>query len=147
MIGELNINELITGAAVGALFAFLVGWWALLLVPVTGLLWALGGRYGHAWRVFGVPVLPVLLCIILKHHIWALLSYLLSAIILSIGYGIPDKPMVPDGDKGSPLGRFWVKVFSKKYGAFEDTLYSVANLCTRATIFILLALAFIPCFF
>jgi hypothetical protein len=109
----------------------IIGLWVVPLAIATSFLWALTGsasKYNYKlWRRLLVPALACLAVYLVTHnwHIW--LSLPLAFGILSIGYGIPDST-----DEGSALGKFWYKV-SEQY----------ANILTRSSIYILLALSFL----
>lgn len=125
---KLNGNELLIGGIYGLCFIFLIGYWAIPVAISSSILWAIGGRFGHKYRVFGVPICSYGAVISVTHNWWAIVPGVLTGAILSIGYGIPD--VIPPFDEGSALGRFWFKVF--KGNAF------LANLFTRGTIYGLL---------
>lgn len=133
---SLNKEELLVGFIYGLPFYFLVGWWVILIAPITSLLWALGGRYGHAIRVFGVPLASYGNVLIVTNNLISIVNCGLTMLILSIGYGIPQINqygiMI---DEGSWLGRFW----------WNKTKSNVvlANVLTRLTIYTLLLLAFL----
>ena len=135
MLFGLNLNELLIGSIVGGLSAILVGWWALLVSPITAFLWALSGMNGKdkIWRRLGVPLVVSLSVSIVRHSLIPIVSIPLAFGVLSIGYGIPDET-----DSGSFLGQFFTDVLKldKKQ----------ANIAVRSTIYILLALSFIPAF-
>ena len=127
---DLNKEELIIGAVFGLTFAGVLGWWVLPVLIATSLLWALGGRYGHGIRVWAVPAVVVGAAFLHSHEWTVFLSYPLGCLVLSIGYGIPS---TQPPDEGSALGRFWFKVNPES-----------ADFMTRLTIYLLLALAFVP---
>ena len=128
----LNRSELLIGFAVGMAFWFKLGLIAIPLAILTSVLWALSGMKGHSklWRRIGVP-LVICLVTFAKFKDWTCwFSLPMAFVVLSLGYGIPDA-----FDEGSMLGRFWYWI-SPDY----------AELFTRVTIYLLLALSFIPCF-
>lgn len=133
----LNKYELINGAVFAACLSVLIGWWALPLIPLFAFLWAwTGAGHGAFWRKILMPFIVCLVVFLFHNHwskYWIWLSFPLSAIVLSLGYGIPS---TQPPDPGSPLGRFW----HKRVPEYSEFL-------TRATIWILLALSFIPAFF
>lgn len=116
----------------GVSVGFLALWWAwpwnIAIGILSAVLWAIGGAsFGKKIvRRLGVPILLVSSSIFGGNTWWGLLSIPLAFGVLSIGYGIPDS-----SDEGSALGRFWYKI-SPKY----------ANVLTRGTIAMLLAIAF-----
>ena len=103
--GDMNKEEFSIGAVLGLGFFGLIGWWALLLAPITGLLYERGGSGWlgtKAWRRWGVPSVVVIAT--MKYHIVALiLCFVGSVIILSIGYG-----QRGSSDSGSPFGNWWL---------------------------------------
>lgn len=133
---KLNKEELTIGAVFGLSFCLKVGFWGLLIAPLTALLWALGGAYGSnkAFRRVGCAVLPSVAVAVLKASWWPLLAIPLAFGAFTIGYGMPDK-----SDAGSALGRFWMNLLHP-----IDPQGKWANIATRATVYVLLAIAFIP---
>ena len=130
---ELNKEELMIGFIFGMSFWFVFGWWAIPVALLTSLFWAIGGRYGHGWRVWTVPGFVVAMGLILHLSAWwQLSSYPMGCAVLSIGYGMPS---TQPPDHGSALGRWWVA--RVKY-------LDIATVMTRLTIYALLALAFLP---
>ena len=137
---KLNTNEALVGDLYGLFFAIKVGWWAVPLSIACGILWSMGGTVNKAYRRVGCSLLPVLVVFIHSQdgtgtlNLWPWLSFPLAYAVLCIGYGMPSSQPY---DEGSALGRFWDRVFvlSSDYWA---------NFFTRATIYFLLALAFIP---
>ena len=111
MLFGLNLNELLIGSIVGGLSAILVGWWALLVSPITAFLWALSGMNGKdkIWRRLGVPLVVSLSVSIVRHSLIPIVSIPLAFGVLSIGYGIPDET-----DSGSFLGQFFTDVLKNK---------------------------------
>jgi hypothetical protein len=53
-----NKEEVFVGAALQFPLYFIVGWWVLMVMPVTGLFWRLGGwsEGNKLWRRAGVPL-------------------------------------------------------------------------------------------
>jgi len=107
----LNREELAIGAVLGLGFFWAIGWWCVPLALVTSLLWALGGLGWlgtKAWRRFGVPTAIWMMLNLLKQ--WScvgwlyLLAFVMSVVLLSVGYGT--RSLQPP-DAGSPLGNFW----------------------------------------
>jgi hypothetical protein len=74
-------------------------------------------------RRLGVPA--VMAVSLSFTSLWLLLTMLPLWGVVSIGYGMPDKD--PNGDKGSALGRFYLKFLP----------YKAANWATRLTVFVL----------
>lgn len=129
----LNKSELVLGAIYGGVWAYFLGWWALLTVPACAVLWAVGGSgYGHAWRVVGCPVVLGAALWLSKHDLTPPAAAALSGVVLSLGYGIPTTHPV---DPGSPIGRFWFQLLQMRENA--------ASAATRATIGLLIALSFV----
>lgn len=134
-MNPLNRNEFVIGMAFGILMTFVIGPWSILLAQFTGLLWALGGAgYGRAFRFFGVPLLTFFFTIFHSQFYACIISSLICGATLSVGYGIPS---TQPPDNGSTLGRFWYKVFKSNE--------NLTNLFTRGTIYITIALGYIPC--
>lgn len=112
----------------------------LFCLPVLGgLLGALGGadKSSKSYRRF---VLPALLTSFAYSNTESLLVISVMAMCgaLSIGYGIPsytDNIEESSYDAGSALGRFFYKLFKKNH--------LVADIMTRATIGLLIAVSFI----
>ena len=127
---NLNKEELIIGAVFGLSFVLVFGWLVVPVSAATSFLWALGGRYGGGIRRWGVPAVVVAVSFYLTHAGNVLVSYPLGVAVLSIGYGIPS---TQPPDSGSALGSFWYKIKPE-----------LADLLTRGTIYLLLALAFLP---
>lgn len=133
----LNKEELLWGFIYGICFIFFMGWWAIPVSIVSAILWALGGRYGHSIRVFGVPIVVYGVLFLVTKHLSCITSGILTGLTLSIGYGqVTFDSGMNIIDEGSALGRFW-------YGI--STKYS--NILTRGTIVLLLILSFIPSLF
>lgn len=123
------------GAIVGGLSAIKVGWLALAIAPITSFLWAYtGAGASKLYRRLGVPVLISVACTISVHNLVPLLSIPLAFGVLSIGYGIPS---TQPPDEGSWLGRIAFKIANGNE--------KKADLYCRGLIYILLVLAFIPC--
>lgn len=123
----LNKAELIVGAVYGLALSLLIGPAALLLAPVTAVLWATGGAgYGKAWRRIGVPLTTA----VFLHTPAYLAAYAVVFGLLTIGYGIPDV----NDPVGSTLGRFFHKLF-KGRAPYVDW-------ATRGTIYAGMAAAF-----
>lgn len=134
---RLNLNELFVGACVGLYTSLFIGWWAIPVAVCSALLWAIGGAYGHSWRVYGVPMVLSFPVGLRYHSPIALLPGLLMMAVLSMGYGIPTvAPGRADNDEGSALGRFW-------YTITGGNLFW-ANFLTRGTIYALLVLCTVP---
>ena len=113
----------------GLCFWPLISWLALPLACWTSFAWAMGGSVNKAWRRIGCSVVPAIVVSILTHKLAYMLAIVPAYLVLSIGYGIPDKT-----DPGSVLGRFWFKVFNGHEWQ--------ASQATRGTIYVLLFLSF-----
>ena len=91
----LEPEEWVMWALVGAAFAGVLGWWCLVSIPVCAFAWRAGGVAGgnKLFRRIGVPIsLSTLLCV--SHGMaWYLAapSALLAFVVLSMGYGTPQK--------------------------------------------------------
>lgn len=147
----LNRNEVLVGAVFGWAMIFFIGFWALPLGLVTGLLWAIGGAgYGKGWRRFGVPAVAALFWMLSGLPILHSAATIPGAIaILSIGYGIPS---TQPPDEGSALGRFWYRIAQKLLLRGEGMIHVVtlhnkaaalAVTLTRGTLYVGLALNYI----
>ena len=144
MIFGLNKNELIIGFLFALPFVFIIGFLALAIAPLTSILWALSGMNGQPkiWRRLGVPFVVCLAVFLLKHHWQAWISLPLAFGALSLGYGIPSEQ---PPDEGSAIGQFYYNVvFSNER---ESERLKLSNICTRATIYLLLAVSFLPVLF
>lgn len=135
MILGLNKEELTIGFLYGLISCVVLGWFGLLTACLTAFLWALSGSSyrlnNKLFRRLGCP-LAIVLPFFLTTHLWY--NWLTLPIhfgILSVGYGIPDST-----DKGSWLGRFWLL-------HWEGDSYT-ANIFTRGTVFIALAIGALP---
>lgn len=141
LILGLNVFELAIGAVFGAVPAIWIHWWALATVPACAFLWAwTGAGHGAVWRKVLMPTLVCGAIFAVRNH-WQVfigLPFMVGA--LSLGYGIPS---TQPPDAGSPLGRFW---WARTKGTTEKEHQDKAELFTRATIYAILALSFIPAF-
>jgi len=79
-----------------------------------------------AWRRIGIPFVITGLAWNYLHH-WSVFSIFSMIAILSLGYGIPDNT-----DNGSPLGRFFYRVFKGNH--------FLSDIFTRGTIGFLICL-------
>lgn len=129
---KLNIEEVGVGCLVGVAWAYFLGLWALLAVPLVAFLWAFAGAEGTSknWRRIGVPLVICGLATAWCRSLIPLLGFAPFHFVLRLGYGIPDA-----GDEGSMLGRFWWK----RLGDEEK-----AQFATRMTYGALIALALLP---
>jgi hypothetical protein len=130
---ELNLEEMFIGAFIQAPFYFIIGWWVLLLMAISAILWALGGaaNSNKLFRRLGVPV-ATSVAVALTTGNWLALAFIpLGWGALSIGYGIPS---TQPPDAGSFLGRFFLKILKTE---------KLANLATRLTIYSLYWISFI----
>lgn len=111
----MNKSELICGGILGLGFFWAIGLWCIPLAIVTSILWAMGGAgiWGtKAWRRIGVPI--VVAISLVSIGVWIrLVSGVLTAIILSIGYG---QRSTQPPDDGSLLGNFWLDRLGEKRG-------------------------------
>jgi len=97
----------------------------LVLWAVTGIAAAYSGAGGSKmWRRLFVPGITTIIGILGLWSLWAI-TMMARAGALSLGYGIPDPPTQPNPDEGSPIGRFWFKIFKN---------YKKAAIATRGTI-------------
>lgn len=106
---------------------------------IGGVLGAMGGaeRSSHIFR--GICI-PLFIAGEAYHYLqrWECILVLLMIAVFTIGYGIPDVVNV-NGDEGSPLGRFWCRIFNVIRGQTKqsDLRYKLTNIFTRGTIGIL----------
>ncbi len=140
----LNKEEILTGLAHSACWAFFQGWYAIPAALISGFLWAFGGaaETSKNWRRIGCPII-ICLPILFKYP-WVALSGFLLHIILRLGYGIPT--YLPDGtclDNGSDLGRLWWKICGGKEVP-DKSIERIATIGVRTTLALLAALAFMP---
>lgn len=130
--------DLLLGAIQGLFTIPWLGWFCVIPMILCSLLWAIGGQYGHAWRVYGIPL--VLCSSVLWFHmnqpLLVYLPYPFMALILSLGYGLPSTQPY---DKGSSLGRFWIQIT-------EDNEFS-ATIYARGTIILGVGVCMIPWLF
>lgn len=92
---------------------------------VTGVMAAwTGAGGGKCWRREIMPGITTLIGIIGFFNLW-MVTMMARAGILSLGYGIPDPPTQPNPDKGSVIGRFWLKILKD---------YKKAGIATRGTV-------------
>lgn len=131
----MNKSELCIGALLILVWFHFLSWIALPLAVSSAALWALGGKYGKAWRMWGCAAVASV-AVLRFGFIPAIIVYAAVAGACSIGYGIPDQ-----WDKGSALGRFWLSHMHFKY---IDTCRLWADILTRATVGLLLGVAFWP---
>lgn len=129
---ELNKEELALGFVAGFAFVCFLKWWVLLTAPACAFFWALSGAEGYSkfWRRMLVPM--ILSFSIFNSSLAGVLSYVASAAVLHIGYGIPDAT-----DNGSWLGRYF-------YNHKEISGVVEATSLTRLTLAFLLWMAFLP---
>ena len=109
---ELNLEEIFVGTCIQFPFYYLVGWWVLVLMPVSGILWALGGaaNSNKLFRRLGVPVATSLAVALTNPGWWWIAVFVpVGWLVKSIGYGIPDGE-----DDGSVLGKFWKKILKNQ---------------------------------
>jgi len=108
----------------------------LLLGIIGGLLGAWGGaeKTSTAWRGIGIPLFITAIALVVLQH-WFVLSLLFAMAVYSIGYGVPEYRDVPYKDDGSPLGRFYYKLFKGNH--------LLTDIFTRGTIGILVSLCLI----
>ena len=136
-------DELVWGMAVGTFSTIIFGWWSLMAGFLCAILWRLGGMYGHSRRVFGVPLVISVMYLSLGLSWFVMFYYVMTACVLSIGYGIQD-----ESDSGSTIGRFWYECFDRT--KWFETIPTgkpdlrKVNLYTRGTIAVLLIFSLIP---
>ena len=82
---------------------------SLLIVPICGFLWSLGGAKGYSlgWRRVGIPIF-LLYVVSAMSRTWIVpsISMLLLYISTTLPYGIPS-----DNDKGGLIGRFFYRIY------------------------------------
>jgi hypothetical protein len=104
--GQMNKEEFSIGAVLGLGFFGLIGWWAVLLALITGVLYERGGTGWlgtKLWRRAGVPIS---IGVSFIHHyqlVMVLIGCVFSVVLLSVGYGQRDST-----DAGSPFGNWWL---------------------------------------
>jgi hypothetical protein len=123
---KLNKEEILCGFLYGSSTWPLISWLAVIPGVVCAFLWAIGGASRKMFRRIGVPV--VMAISLAFTSLWLLIIILPLWGIVSIGYGMPDLT-----DKGSALGRFYLKFLSEK----------AANWATRFTIYVLFVVVMI----
>lgn len=136
----LNRAEMLTGAALSSSFAWFYSWFFIPVILLSAFLWALGGSYKILIRRIGVPLVIILGAYLGRvNFYWVFLSFPAAFAVSTIGYGIPC-----EGDKGSPLGRFWcerlgVDLKNGELPSKEDD--RTASTLSRATIAFLFSLS------
>jgi hypothetical protein len=104
-------------------------------IPIFGgILGAIGGSGNKGARRIGIPVMLAGYAYSRLENIYVItICSMIGA--LSLGYGIPDVDYLIDGngDKGSFLGRFYLKLFKSNH--------KWADIATRGTIGLLIALS------
>lgn len=118
-MNKLNKEEILVGFIYGSCTWPLISWWAVIPGIISGFLWAIGGSGPKMVRRWGVPT--VVATTMAFTSPWLILAILPLWGVVSMGYGMPDAT-----DKGSVLGRFYLKFLS----------YKAANWATRFTIMI-----------
>jgi len=129
---ELTWSELSVGAFVQFPFYYMIGWWVLVLMLVSALLWAYGGasHTSKSWRRWGVPTAAGVAVVAFNPTMWPLLGWIPAGWgALTLGYGMPDQ-----NDDGSFLGTLMLRVLKD---------YKTADMATRVTTYVLYWLSFI----
>jgi hypothetical protein len=88
---ELNVEEIFVGSMIQYPFIFIVGWWVIPLMAVSGLLWSIGGsKEGEKIiRRVGVALATALALVIYNHAYWpCLISGCGAAGAVWMGYGV-----------------------------------------------------------
>ena len=125
---KLNREEILVGFIYGSSTWPLLSWLAVVPGTVCAFLWAIGGAGKKAVRRIGVPIIMAISLSFTS--LWLLLTVLPLWGVVSIGYGMPS---VESGDKGSVLGRFYLRLLP----------YKAANWATRFTVFVLFVVVMI----
>jgi hypothetical protein len=115
------------------------GFLGLIVVVLGAVLGALGGAENSS-KSFRRVLIPLILTgfAYLNTQSIPVLTIMTMCFALTIGYGIPSLPILPDidsGDEGSAVGRFWFNLFKKNE--------ILANIGTRGTIGLLIGLSLI----
>lgn len=134
-------TELVLGAAHGLVTALFIGWWALLVAPVTAFLFAYGGSSksgSSAYRRVGVPVATSLAYLVAAYNGWAAVLLGLGFGVLSIGYGLPSTQPY---DEGSAIGAWVFKKFKLTPHNHRDEMF--ANVIIRGGLFLVYALPYV----
>ena len=112
-----NYEEFLVGFLLGLGFFMYVKWYALLLGIASGILWKLGGMglWGtKAWRRLGIPSL---ISIFLRVNLLCMsVAFILTLVLLLLGYGQRTIENGIETDSGSPLGNFWRDLVGEKWG-------------------------------
>lgn len=128
---ELNPEEIFVWACIQFPFYFIVGWYVLPLMVISGIFGALGGaKYSKkGYRTLGVPFATSVAVVAVNPSPWHLLAFIPAGWgVCTLGYGMPDKT-----DRGSVLGRFYIKLLQ----------YKPAVMATRLTTYILYWVSFL----
>ena len=131
-----NTEEYVVGCVFGASLFMFLKWFTLIVAPLAGLLWMLGGQYGEYWRKIGIPALLCGSLALVCHHWLPLVSSPLVFGVTCIGYGIPSFANGTMDDKGSALGNF---VYFK---IIDDN--NLATIITRGIVGLAMMTAFLP---
>ena len=136
---KLNREEIFWGMTVGTLATWQIWPWSVMVGAICAVLWALSGAgYPKVLRRLGVPTVIAVASYIAFRDLWVLPTIPLVFGVLSIGYGIPTLGTNAP-DEGSWLGRFYMTLF-----AGEGNEEGKANIATRLTIAVLLAISLYP---
>lgn len=123
---KLNKEELLVGFLYGSCSWPILSWMAVVPGIICAFLWAIGGSGPKLVRRVGVPV--VVAGSLAFTSLWLLITIGPLWGITALGYGMPDAT-----DKGSSLGRFYIKFLSRQ----------AANWATRFTVLFLFNLVII----
>jgi hypothetical protein len=122
MMTKAEKEDLVLGSIYGALPVLIIGFWALLTIPLCSFFWYKAGRVGSSWRVYGCTATAWTPMFMISLDFWLIPLAILCAIISSIGWGIPSV-----NDSGSTLGKFYYKLFKGNE--------LLTNIATRGTIY------------
>ena len=151
MKAKLNPEEIGIGILQAVCWSFFSGVWSIVTIPLSGLLWAMGGATGYDknLRRIGVPLVICGLCALNKWSWIPLISILPFWGCNTIGYGVPswNGPGGTMDDEGAPLGRFWYKIFNNGVITPNPIAENKADLFTRITVGVVTAASMISLVF
>lgn len=140
---KLNKEEIIVGAVVAASFIYFTKVLSFVTIPLSAILWAMGGaeKSDKNYRRVGVPVVICGAIAIMQLNVLPLASILPFHLALRLGYGVPDGT-----DMGSDLGRWWaIKLgIPAPFRNITVAQMDKVDIFVRGTIALLMAITMLP---